>query len=558
VDIFSFNCGRDRCRKRLVRVTAVLMIVGVSTPASAFEPFFRWPITASGPTGTQGEPATLTWSLARDGLSIGDEGPSNLIDLLDDLFNVTSGGTNFQTRPWYDLVEQSFDRWSQVSGLSFSYEPSDSGIFAGDLGTLGVRGDIRIGGQDIDGPGGVLSYAYSPINGDIVVDTSETNRFSNSANNYRPLRNTLMHEIGHALGFDHVKSSDAALLMEPSINNTFDGPQLDDIRGVHAYYGDAFERSNSGQGNNAAPLATDLGTILAGGSRTVGSDAAGNQSVAAEETDFVSIANSDDVDYFSFVVVQPSILSATLTPLGGTLNVGPQGGTQTLVNAAALNNLALTVFAPNGTTVLASADNGTIGQVDSLTGVSLSTAGEYFVRVAGSSDDVQLYELQFEVIAAGMPIAGDFNHDGIVDDADYVVWRKGLGTNYTQADFNLWRANFGATLGGGSSLTATLPLSPGVPEPASIVLAILGAAACAWRVRSGRYLLLADDGYDDLSSPRFDVALEMKNLLPGAQHRFATCDRHADRRAEPRGLQVRMPVAVVPGLLVAILATGRD
>jgi hypothetical protein len=42
-------------------------------------------------------------------------------------------------------------------------------------------------------------------------------------------------------------------------------------------------------------------------------------------------------------------------------------------------------------------------------------------------------------------LPGDFNADGIVDSADYVVWRKGLGTTYTTNDFNVWRANFGST-----------------------------------------------------------------------------------------------------------------
>jgi T5SS/PEP-CTERM-associated repeat protein len=80
-------------------------------------------------------------------------------------------------------------------------------------------------------------------------------------------------------------------------------------------------------------------------------------------------------------------------------------------------------------------------------------------------------------------ITGDYNLDGIVDAADYVVWRKGLGTTYTQDDFNTWRANFGTTLGSGSSLTATQPSSPAVPEPASALLAIYWAAAGARRVR---------------------------------------------------------------------------
>jgi hypothetical protein len=40
---------------------------------------------------------------------------------------------------------------------------------------------------------------------------------------------------------------------------------------------------------------------------------------------------------------------------------------------------------------------------------------------------------------------GDFNRDGVVDAADYVKWREGLGTEFTQDDYNIWRANFGRT-----------------------------------------------------------------------------------------------------------------
>jgi hypothetical protein len=53
--------------------------------------------------------------------------------------------------------------------------------------------------------------------------------------------------------------------------------------------------------------------------------------------------------------------------------------------------------------------------------------------------------------------------NGAVDVADYVVWRKGLRTIYTRADFDLWRARFGQTAGSaaGSSVNAA------VPEPAT-------------------------------------------------------------------------------------------
>jgi hypothetical protein len=75
---------------------------------------------------------------------------------------------------------------------------------------------------------------------------------------------------------------------------------------------------------------------------------------------------------------------------------------------------------------------------------------------------------------AATGLAGDFNNDGAVDAGDYVVWRKGLGTTYTQAAFNVWRGNFGATFGSGSALTLAEPLSPAVPEPSTLALVAVG------------------------------------------------------------------------------------
>jgi hypothetical protein len=80
----------------------------------------------------------------------------------------------------------------------------------------------------------------------------------------------------------------------------------------------------------------------------------------------------------------------------------------------------------------------------------------------------------FQVIEVGLP--GDFNLDGHVDAADYVVWRKGLGTIYTQNDYNVWRANFGQT-----AATA----SAAVPEPAPHVILITALLAlCATSQRN--------------------------------------------------------------------------
>src|SRR5262245_7424043 len=50
-----------------------------------------------------------------------------------------------------------------------------------------------------------------------------------------------------------------------------------------------------------------------------------------------------------------------------------------------------------------------------------------------------------------LSVPGDFNHDGQVDTADYVVWRAGLGTTYTQSDYELWSMHFGQSSTGGLS-----------------------------------------------------------------------------------------------------------
>jgi pullulanase len=85
------------------------------------------------------------------------------------------------------------------------------------------------------------------------------------------------------------------------------------------------------------------------------------------------------------------------------------------------------------------------------------------------------------LVNASLLVPGDYNHDGVVDAADYIVWRKGLSTIYTQSDYNVWLANFGrGTVGSGSGSTA----SAAVPEPTSLVL--LMVAMAGWCLRHVR------------------------------------------------------------------------
>jgi hypothetical protein len=449
---------------------AVLLASLPTNTADAYFSDERWAVTASGATGAAGTPITLTWSLLPDGTSIRNAGPSNLVNYFDGLFNVNTTSNDWTQRAWFPVIEQSFDRWSQLSGITFVYEPNDDGARLQDFsGALGVRGDVRIGGTFVDGPANTLAYSSLPDGGDIVIDTGETNSIVDSATNHRRLRNALMHELGHALGLLHVESSSDALLMEPLVSSAIDGPQLDDIRGIQALYGDALEKSNPGLGNGTFERATGLGALPFGEGLEIGTDAVGGQAVGPAETGFVSIANRADADYYSFTITAPALLNAILKPLGGVFRQGLEGQTQSLFDANARSNLSLTVFADDGNTLLSVANGTGAGQVESISDLTLTTAGTYYLRVTGASLSVQLYQLQLSAMALSAGCCGDYNHDGAINAADYVVWRKGLGTDFIAEDYHIWRAYFGHTAASGNGANPKIA----VPESATSIMSVV-------------------------------------------------------------------------------------
>ena len=92
---------------------------------------------------------------------------------------------------------------------------------------------------------------------------------------------------------------------------------------------------------------------------------------------------------------------------------------------------------------------------------------------------------------------GDYNNDGTVNAADYVLWRKKNGQNASlpndltsgtvnDDDYFVWRANFGNTTGASALVTGFVRYvtsgsgsGSAVPEPTGVVLAGLGFAFVA-------------------------------------------------------------------------------
>ena len=118
-----------------------------------------------------------------------------------------------------------------------------------------------------------------------------------------------------------------------------------------------------------------------------------------------------------------------------------------------------------------------------------------FSQPNGEAGSVYVDSVDYRVTAQ---LAGDFNGDGIVDAADYTLWRDNLGApdesvinfggdginGVDQGDFDLWEANFGAS--------ASPSQSYSVPEPTSCGLMlfswVMGATQCRLRTLEAHML----------------------------------------------------------------------
>lgn len=112
--------------------------------------------------------------------------------------------------------------------------------------------------------------------------------------------------------------------------------------------------------------------------------------------------------------------------------------------------------------------NGAFATVD-FTAASLPAGLEW--RVDYYADRVDLL-----VIDPTQTLAGDYNSDGVVNAADYTVWRDGNSVDSSQSGHDLWADNYGASTATATSNAA----SQAVPEPASVItmlLACLGLMA---------------------------------------------------------------------------------
>lgn len=360
-----------------------------------------------------GDPITLSYSFVPDGTPVPDRigfsGQSNLVAFLNARYGTPA--------VWQPLFAQVFARWGQLCGAKFVFEPADDGADLNGLaGQTGMRGDIRIAGMPLNGPGGILGYTGFPQDGDIVLDTAD-NFFDDLANNSLKLRNVVSHETGHAIGILHTCPLTQTILMEPVATVAFDGPQHDDIRAAQWLYGDPSEPDNSPQ------QSTNLGQLVSGVTVDAGNLPA-PPAVNAGAT--LSIDAPGEQDWFKFSIPVLSRLNVIVTPVGiGSYDSSAQSCSGNpasccsghFINSLTFADLTLQIFGPDGTIALASAPQAPLGQPRTIADLQLPGPSQYYIRVscANAPTQSQLYKLSISSVGL------DCNSNGIADAVEILL-----------------------------------------------------------------------------------------------------------------------------------------
>lgn len=158
---------------------------------------------------------------------------------------------------------------------------------------------------------------------------------------------------------------------------------------------------------------------------------------------------------------------------GNTYHAGDQFFNQTLEQS--LNNLDVYLMPANSDDLVLDAVWSSRTFEDNVEHIFFNNfaPGEYKLVVhhntVGGIGDSQNYGIAWWFGSGLSSNPGDFNGDGSVNAADYVVWRKNDGSS---ASYDEWVANFGNTNGSGSTFGS-------VPEPNTSLLLIIAGVLLA-------------------------------------------------------------------------------
>ncbi|HVT27541.1 MAG TPA: autotransporter-associated beta strand repeat-containing protein [Lacipirellulaceae bacterium] len=219
--------------------------------------------------------------------------------------------------------------------------------------------------------------------------------------------------------------------------------------------------------NTAVQLTSNLNAAINAGTFTVSGAIGGSGSITKSGAGALTLTSTHS--YTGATIVQSGTLSFNSSGLADAADVFLSSGATLQLNFNGSPDVIDSLFL-NGTSMPV----GTWGAIGS--------GAQFTSSLLGGSGMLQVstYVPSF--------LAGDYNSNGVVDAADYVVWRKSIGADSIpnrdsqntgpvgQADFDVWRADLGrivgAVAGSGSGLSVA---TTAVPEPATggLVIAVL-------------------------------------------------------------------------------------
>jgi T5SS/PEP-CTERM-associated repeat protein len=231
------------------------------------------------------------------------------------------------------------------------------------------------------------------------------------------------------------------------------------------------------------------GTVSAGGSFVIGPQGTleGNSHVAANVRNEGHVAPGIAISFsppnaIGSLHIDGTYTQTSIAALDIQLASAASLDTLSITGAATLNGtLNVTLFngfipAAGNSVDLLTAGGGITGRFTTLNLPSILTTGHGpYWTVLYTSTDVILKLVNSPT--------GDYNHNGVVDAADYTVWRDTLGQTtfplpadgdgnhvIDANDYAIWKSNFGQTAGSGASD------SQSVPEPSTVAILLTGIA----------------------------------------------------------------------------------
>lgn len=144
--------------------------------------------------------------------------------------------------------------------------------------------------------------------------------------------------------------------------------------------------------------------------------------------------------------------------------------------------------------------------IDLFDWTGVTPTGAFTISSPYSWNLSKLYTTGEVTLAAIALLPGDYNGNGTVGPEDYNLWKANFGSTtmlaadgngnhvVDAADFTIWRKHLGLTLGVGSgaALPSAEPLSAAVPEPASLLLVLMGIGFACLRGRNSYWVAELD------------------------------------------------------------------